>query len=45
VFAGDDHAWVRGVRIIGIILYGLSAVLTVTSGIAYFRRHGRVLFN
>ncbi|MCX6404758.1 MAG: FtsW/RodA/SpoVE family cell cycle protein [Actinobacteria bacterium] len=30
---------------IGIILYGLSAVLTVTSGIAYFRRHGRVLFN
>lgn len=44
VFDGDDHAWVQGVRIIGIILYVVSAVLTVTSGIAYFRRHGRVLF-
>ena len=45
VFAGDDRGWVLGVRIIGIVLYALSAVLTVTSGYAYFRRHGHVLFN
>ena len=45
VFDGDDHVWVKGVRICGIVLYVLSAVLTVTSGISYFRRHGRVLFD
>jgi CDP-diacylglycerol--glycerol-3-phosphate 3-phosphatidyltransferase len=44
-FGGDDRGWVTMVRIIGMSLYALSAVLTVTSGIAYFRRHGRVLFN
>jgi hypothetical protein len=25
-------------------LYAISAVLTITSGISYFRRHGHVLF-
>ena len=43
-FGGDDQHWVTGVRAIGIVLYGVSGVLTVTSGVAYFRRHGRVLF-
>ena len=44
VFAGDGHSWVMGARIIGIVLYVLSAVLTITSGYSYFRRHGKVLF-
>jgi CDP-diacylglycerol--glycerol-3-phosphate 3-phosphatidyltransferase len=35
---------VVGVRIVGIVLFLLSAVLTITSGIGYFRRHGHVLF-
>ena len=44
-FGGDDRGFVTVVRIIGMGLYVLSAVLTVTSGITYFRRHGRVLFS
>jgi CDP-diacylglycerol--glycerol-3-phosphate 3-phosphatidyltransferase len=44
-FGGDDRDIVATVRIIGMSLYALSAVLTVTSGITYFRRHGRVLFS
>ncbi len=43
-FAGEDLQWVKGVRVVGIFLFALSAVLTITSGIAYFRKHGRVLF-
>jgi CDP-diacylglycerol--glycerol-3-phosphate 3-phosphatidyltransferase len=43
-FGGDDRAWVTGVRLVGITLFVISAVLTITSGIAYFRRHGHVLF-
>ena len=43
-FGGDDRGWVIGVRVVGIVLYVLSAVLTITSGIAYFRRHGHVRF-
>ncbi|MEY2881177.1 MAG: hypothetical protein RLZZ15_3557 [Verrucomicrobiota bacterium] len=43
-FGGDDRGWVLGVRGLGVGLFVLSAVLTVTSGISYFRRHGRVLF-
>ena len=43
-FGGDDRGVVNAVRILGMSLYALSAVLTVTSGITYFRRHGRVLF-
>jgi CDP-diacylglycerol--glycerol-3-phosphate 3-phosphatidyltransferase len=45
VFAGDGHSWVMGARIVGIVLYVLSAVLTITSGYSYFRRHGKVLFS
>lgn len=44
MFAGDDRSWVTTVRAIGMALFFLSAVLTVTSGISYFRRHGHVLF-
>lgn len=43
-FAGDDRHTVTGVRLVGMALFALSAVLTITSGIAYFRKHGRVLF-
>ncbi len=43
-FDGNDRHWVSGVRLIGMGLFALSAVLTITSGIAYFRKHGRVLF-
>jgi CDP-diacylglycerol--glycerol-3-phosphate 3-phosphatidyltransferase len=35
---------VATVRWVGIGLFALSAVLTITSGISYFRRHGQVLF-
>jgi len=44
MFGGDDRSWVTTVRGIGIVLFVLSAVLTVTSGFSYFRRHGHVLF-
>ena len=44
VFTGEGRDWVQVARIIGIGLYCLSAVLTITSGYAYFRRHGHVLF-
>lgn len=44
-FGGDDRGWVTGVRATGMALYALSAVLTITSGVGYFRRHGRVLFS
>ena len=44
-FGGDDRSVLTAVRVLGISLYALSAVLTITSGITYFRRHGRVLFS
>lgn len=44
VFTGDGHGWVMGVRILGMSLFVISAVLTITSGWSYFRRHGHVLF-
>jgi CDP-diacylglycerol--glycerol-3-phosphate 3-phosphatidyltransferase len=44
LFAGGEHAWITGVQLIGMSLYAISAVLTITSGISYFRRHGHVLF-
>jgi CDP-diacylglycerol--glycerol-3-phosphate 3-phosphatidyltransferase len=43
-FVGDDRGWVTGVRGFGMALYAISAVLTITSGVSYFRRHGKVLF-
>jgi len=44
LFGGEDRTWVTGVRLVGIVLFAVSGVLTVTSGVAYFRRHGHVLF-
>lgn len=44
LFRGEGHAWITSVQVIGMALYALSAVLTITSGINYFRRHGHVLF-
>jgi CDP-diacylglycerol--glycerol-3-phosphate 3-phosphatidyltransferase len=44
MFEGEDRVVVQTVRGIGIVLFILSAVLTITSGLTYFRRHGHVLF-
>lgn len=44
LFEGTEHNWITSINVIGIVLYVLSAVLTITSGISYFRRHGHVLF-
>lgn len=44
-FVGDDRHLVTAVRLIGIGLFVLSAVLTITSGVSYFRRYGKVLFS
>lgn len=43
-FNGDDRLTATGVRMLGMTLFFLSAVLTITSGVSYFRKHGRVLF-
>jgi len=43
LFAGQDRDWVTGVRLLGMVLFAMSAILTITSGVAYFRRHWRVL--
>jgi CDP-diacylglycerol--glycerol-3-phosphate 3-phosphatidyltransferase len=45
MFGGDDRGWITTIRMVGMVLFALSAVLTITSGIGYFRRHGHVLFN
>ena len=44
IFSGSEHTMVTIVQEIGIGLYVLSAILTLTSGITYFRRHWHVLF-
>ena len=44
-FGGNQAGSVTVVRLIGVGLFVLSAVLTITSGIAYFRRHGRALMS
>jgi CDP-diacylglycerol--glycerol-3-phosphate 3-phosphatidyltransferase len=44
-FTGDDRVWVNAVRMTGMALFALSAVLTITSGISYFRKHGRLLLS
>lgn len=43
-FHGDDRIVVTCVRGLGIALYVLSAVLTMTSGYSYFRKHGDVFW-
>jgi CDP-diacylglycerol--glycerol-3-phosphate 3-phosphatidyltransferase len=44
LFAGDARWQVTGVHLLGLSLFVLSAVLTVTSGLTYFRRHGHLVF-
>jgi CDP-diacylglycerol--glycerol-3-phosphate 3-phosphatidyltransferase len=43
LFTHDQQLWITGVHLIGVVLYIASAVLTITSGWSYFRRHGHVL--
>lgn len=43
LFGGTEDIMVRVVHWGGLGLYALSAVLTVTSGISYFKRHGHVV--
>ncbi len=43
LFPGDEVIVIRIVHIVGLSLYFLSAVLTVTSGWSYLRRHQHVL--
>ena len=43
LFSPDDHWIIHGIHVAGLGLYALSVVLTITSGVSYFRRHGHVV--
>lgn len=43
LFATGDRWIIASIQYIGMGLYLLAAVLTITSGISYFRRHGHVV--
>lgn len=43
LFGGAERWWINTVSRIGIGLFILSVVLTITSGWTYFRRHGHVI--
>lgn len=45
LFLGHERWWVVSINWIGIGLYVLSTVLTITSGATYFRRHGHVVMS
>ncbi|HYP16662.1 MAG TPA: hypothetical protein VEQ65_05575, partial [Opitutus sp.] len=45
LFTGSESWWVTSVNWGGIVLFALSTVLTITSGITYFRRHGHVVMD
>lgn len=45
LFSGTERWWITMVNEVGIGLFVLSAVLTVTSGYTYFRRHGHVVMS
>jgi CDP-diacylglycerol--glycerol-3-phosphate 3-phosphatidyltransferase len=45
LFTGEERWWVTTVSWVGIGLFGLSVVLTITSGYTYFRRHGYVVMD
>jgi len=45
LFHGADSWWITMVTWGGIGLFGLSVVLTITSGLTYFRRHGHVVLS
>ncbi len=42
-FFGDQRWWIEGVHTVGLLLYALAAVLTLTSGWNYYRKHGHVV--
>jgi CDP-diacylglycerol--glycerol-3-phosphate 3-phosphatidyltransferase len=44
-FPADERFIITAVRVIGMSLFALSALLTITSGFSYFRKHGRVLMS
>ena len=44
-YSSDDRNLATGVRIVGMTLFAISAVLTITSGVSYFRKHGHVLMS
>jgi len=44
IFGADDRLQITAVHGLGLGLFVLSAVLTVTSGCMYFRKHGHVLW-
>jgi CDP-diacylglycerol--glycerol-3-phosphate 3-phosphatidyltransferase len=43
LFTADDRWIIAVIHYIGMGLYLLAAILTITSGISYFRRHGHVV--
>jgi CDP-diacylglycerol--glycerol-3-phosphate 3-phosphatidyltransferase len=43
LFSPDDQWIIRTIHYGGVGLYVLSAVLTITSGVSYFRRHGHAV--
>jgi CDP-diacylglycerol--glycerol-3-phosphate 3-phosphatidyltransferase len=45
LFGGVEQRWLTGVHVVGVGLFGLSVVLTLTSGWSYFRRHGHVVMD
>ena len=45
LFGGDERRWLDLIQLVGIGLFVLSAILTLTSGWSYFRRHGHVVMD
>jgi CDP-diacylglycerol--glycerol-3-phosphate 3-phosphatidyltransferase len=45
LFTGSDRWIIRGIHLGGMGLFFFSAVLTITSAISYFRRHGHVVLD
>lgn len=45
LFGGNEDRWINWVHVVGVGLFVLSAVLTITSGWSYFRRHGHVVMD
>lgn len=45
LFRAEEHWWITMVSWAGIGLFALSALLTITSGYTYFRRHGHVVLD
>jgi CDP-diacylglycerol--glycerol-3-phosphate 3-phosphatidyltransferase len=45
VFPPDERIIITSIHNIGLFLFVLSAVLTITSGLSYFKRHGHVVMD